>query len=194
MSEKTLSRRTLVLLVALPALLCGAIGLTHPAHLNAGAAEYWRNMHIALIPIFPLIGVAPWLIARRAGPWFGRAAALLGYGFAVFYTSLDLLAGVAGGALVASGHPDSTGQVFAVARALGSIGVVSLVLGCIVAGIAAYRVAGLSALPGALIAAVGAVLIQPGHVYLGLGTGAMLLTAGGFVILAFSVTRASPAT
>ncbi len=184
-----MSRRTLVLLVALPALLCGAIGLTHPANLTGGAAEYWRNMHIALIPIFPLIGVAPWLIARRAGVRFGRASALFGYGFAIFYTSLDLLAGVAGGALVASGHADSTGQVFAIARALGLIGVVSLVLGCVVAGIAAYRVAGLSALPGALIAAVGAALIQPGHIYLGLGTVAMLLTAGGFIILAFSVTR-----
>ena len=188
-----MSRRTLALLVAVPALLCGAIGLAHPPTLVAGSAEYWRDMHIVLIPIFPLIGLAPWLIARRAGVGFGRVGALLGYGFAIFYTPLDLLAGVAGGALVSSGHPNSTGQVFAIARALGLIGVVALVLGCVVAGIAAYRIASLSALPGALIAAVGAALIQPGHIHLGLGTVAMLLTAGGFIILAFSVTRPTAA-
>ena len=189
MSDRVLTRWRLALLVSVPALLCGAIGLTHPPTLNAESAEHWRNMHLALIPVFPLIGLAPWLIARRPGRWFGRAGALLGYGFAIFYTSLDILAGVAGGALVASGHGDATGQVFAIARALAAVGVVSLVLGCVVAGIAAFRVAGLAALPGALIAAVGAALVLPGHIYLGLGTVAMLLLAGGFVILAFTVTR-----
>ena len=184
-----LSRRTLVLLVAVPALLCAAIGLTHPPTLNASTGEYWRNMHIALIPIFPLVGLAPWLIARRAGPWFGRGAAVLGYGFAVFYTSLDLLAGVAGGALVASGHSDASGEVFAVARVLGAIGVAALVLGCLLAGVAAVLTAGLAAVPGALLATVGAALVQPGHIYLGLGTVAMLLLAGGFVIMAFAVTK-----
>ena len=189
MSTVAPSRRALVLLVALPALLCAAVGLTHPPTLNASSAEYWRAIHIALIPVFPLIGLAPWLIARRAGPWFGRGAAALGYGFAVFYTSLDILAGVAGGALVASGHGDATGQVFAIARVLAAIGVVSLVLGSVLAGIAAFRLAGTAAIPGALLAAVGAALVLPGHIYLGLGTIAMLLLAGGFVILALTVTR-----
>lgn len=182
-------RRTLVILVAAPALLCAIIGLTHPGHLTAATAEHWRNMHIALIPIFPLVGLAPWLVARRAGVWFGRGGALFGYGFAVFYTSLDILAGVAGGALVASGHPDASGQVFAIARVLGTIGVVCLVLGSVLAGIAAFRVAGLAALPGLLLAAAGAALVQPGHIYLGLGTVAMLLFAAGFVVLALTVTR-----
>ena len=96
-----MSARTLALLVSVPALLCAAIGLTHPPTLNAASADHWRNMHIVLIPIFPLIGLAPWLIARRAGVAWSRAGAVFGYGFATFYTSLDLLAGVAGGALVA---------------------------------------------------------------------------------------------
>jgi len=188
-----LSRRTLILLVSVPALLAGAIGLTHPPTLNASSAEHWRAMHIVLIPVFPLIGLAPWLIARRAGPWFGRGGALFGYGFAVFYTSLDLLAGVAGGALVASGHADASGQVFAIARTLGAIGVVALVLGTLVAAVAAFRVAGVTAVPGAVLAVVGALLVQPGHIYLGLGTVAMLLLAGGYVVMAFAVTRNQPA-
>lgn len=184
-----MSARTLALLVSVPALLCAAIGLTHPPTLNAASADHWRNMHIVLIPIFPLIGLAPWLIARRAGVAWGRAGAVFGYGFATLYTSLDLLAGVAGGALVASGNSDATGAVFAVARVVGAIGVVSLALGVVVAGIAAYRVAGLRTIPGSLLALVGALLVQPGHIYLGVGTVAMMLLAGGFVVLALSVSR-----
>ena len=188
-----MSRRTLALLVALPALACAIVGLTHPMHLTEASAEHWRNMHIALIPIFPLIGLAPWLIARQAGVWFGRAGAILGYGFATFYTALDILAGVAGGALVMAGDSEVTGAVFGIGRILANIGVVSLVAGCLVASIAAFRVAGVAALPGALLATVGAVLVQPGHVYLGLGTVAMTLLAGGFIAMAFAVTRPAPA-
>lgn len=185
--------RTLALLVAVPALLCATVGLAHPPKLNADSAEYWRAMHLVLIPIFPLIGLAPWLIARRAGRVFGWLGAIFGYGFATFYTSLDLLAGVGAGALVASGNSDATGPVFAIARILGTIGVVSLALGVIVAGIAAYRVAGPLTIPGALLALVGAILIQNGHIYLGLGTVAMLLLAAGFVVLALVVSRPAPA-
>ena len=184
-----MSRLTLVLLVSLPAVACAAVGLTHPAHLTAGSAELWRNLHLVLIPVFPLIGLAPWLIARRAGRWFGGVAALFGYGFATFYTSLDILAGVTGGALVMAGNGDATGPIFAVARTLAAIGVVSLVAGCIVAGIAAFRVAGVVALPGAVLATVGAILVQPGHIYLGLGTVALVLFAAGFVIMAITVSR-----
>ena len=184
-----MSRRTLVLLVSLPAIACALVGLTHPVNLNMASAEQWRNLHLILIPIFPLIGLASWLIGRTAGVWFGRAGALFGYGFATFYTALDILAGVAGGVLVIAGNSDATGSVFAIARILANIGVVSLVAGCLVAGVAAFRVAGTAALPGALLATVGAVLVQPGHIYLGLGTVAMMLFAGGFVIMAFAVTR-----
>ena len=184
-----MSRRTLVLLVSLPAVACALVGLTHPVNLNMASAEQWRNLHLILIPIFPLIGLASWLIGRTAGVWFGRAGALFGYGFATFYTALDILAGVAGGVLVIAGNSDATGSVFAIARILANIGVVSLVAGCLVAGVAAFRVAGIAALPGALLATVGAVLVQPGHIYLGRGTVAMMLFAGGFVIMAFAVTR-----
>lgn len=188
-----MTRRTLALLVALPALVCAIVGLTHPQTLNASTAEHWRNMHLALIPIFPLIGLAPWLIARRAGRALGWAGAVFGYGFATFYTALDILAGVGGGVLVFSGNGDATRPVFAIADALAAIGVASLALGCLTAGFAAYRLAGITALPGALLATVGAVLVLPGHIFPGPGTAAMLLFAGGFVVLAFAVTRAPSA-
>jgi len=183
------SNRALAVLVAGPAVLCALLGLTHPVHLTAATAEYWRNLHIVLIPVFPLIGAAPWLIARRGGTWFGRIAAIFGYLFATFYTALDILAGVAGGALVEAG--DATAPVFAIARVVGAVGVAALVIACATAGISAYRVGGVATLPGALLACIGAALVQPGHIYAGLGTLAMLLLAGGLVVLVFTASRSA---
>lgn len=188
-STSTTSRAGLALAVATPALACGAIGLTHPGILDASTAEHWRNMHLALIPIFPLIGLAPWLIARRAGVWLGRLGALFGFGFAAFYTSLDVLAGVAGGALVLAGHEDASDEVFALARVLGAIGVACLVLGGLTAGVAAFRVAGLRALPASAVAVIGAILVLEGHIYPGRGTVAMAFIAAGYAALALAVTR-----
>lgn len=188
-----MNRRLLAVLVSAPAVVCALIGLTHPMHLDAATATYWRTMHIVLIPIFPLLGFAPWLIARQSTRWLALLAAIFGYGFATFYTSLDLLAGVAAGAEVVAGVSGGTGPVFAIARVLGAIGVGCLVLGCITASISAFRVGGVRTLPGTLLAIVGAALVQPGHIYAGLGTAAMLLLAGGFVILVLTTTqRATP--
>jgi hypothetical protein len=185
----TRSRAVLIAAVAGPAVLCALIGLTHPMDLNAGTAEHWRDMHILLIPVFPLIGLAPWLVARQVNPRLGYLAAILGYGFATFYTSLDLLAGVAGGALVMSGNTDATGPVFAVARALARVGAWSLVLGAVVASAAAFRRSRIAAVPGAVLAIGGAALVYRGHIYVPVGTLAMLLLAVGFAWLAVVVTR-----
>jgi hypothetical protein len=60
----------LAVAVVLPALFTLIIGLTHPVSLTAGTAEWWRDLHIVLLPVFPLIGAAPWLVARRTAlPW-----------------------------------------------------------------------------------------------------------------------------
>lgn len=182
-----MNRRTRAIVVGAPPVLCALIGLTHPLELTAATSEYWRNMHLALIPIFPLIGAAAWLLARQAGRSYGLLAALFGYGFAIFYTALDILAGVAGGALVTAGQ--SPEPVFAIARLLGPIGVLCLVLGCVVAGAAAFRIAGVTTLPGTFLACIGAALLQPGHIYAGLGTLAMLLLGGGFVVLALQTAH-----
>lgn len=179
----------LALAVSLPALICGAIGLAHPGELTDATAMHWRDMHIALIAIFPLIGLAPWLIARRGGRVLGVIGVIGGYGFAAFYTSLDLLAGVAAGSAVASGNGDAIGALFDIARPLGAIGVGSLIVGAVAAGIAAVRVDRAWGIAGAIVTVVGAALIQPGHIYPGIGTAAMALTAGGFVLMAVAVTR-----
>ena len=61
------------------------------------------------------------------------------------------------------------------------------------AAAAAFRVAGAPTLAGGLLAALGAALVQPGHIYPGLGTTAMLLLAGGYLVMAWLVvSRSAP--
>lgn len=187
------SRFLLLLGVTVPAIACALVGLTHPMRLTADSAHYWQNMHIVLIFLFPLIGLAPWLIARRVDRRLGWIAALGGYGFATLYTALDILAGVAAGALVLGGEADATGPVYAIARVLARIGVWSLIAAVVVAGVAAILRARLAAVPGLVLAAVGAYLVYPGHIYFPVGTASMGLLAAGFALLALAVTRV-PAT
>jgi len=180
-------RLRLVLLVSIPALACALIGLLHPHHLTADTAARWQLMHLVLIPVFPLIGFAPWLIARRTSRALGIVAAVAGYGFATFYTSLDLLAGVAAGTLQLAGVTEGKAPVYEIAREVGLIGVVSLVIACLAATVAVFVHRRLRALPGGVLAVAGSVLVQPGHIYPGLGTLAMLLLAAGLVALAVEV-------
>jgi hypothetical protein len=182
------TRVRVILLVSVPALVCAIIGLLHPHHLTDDTAARWQFMHIVLIPIFPLVGLGPWLIARRANRALGLVAALGGYGFATFYTSLDLLAGVAAGTLQLAGVSAGKAPVYEVARALGMVGVISLVIACLAATAAVFVRARLRALPGGVLSVAGAALVQPGHIYPGLGTLAMVLIAAGLVLLVL-VTR-----
>lgn len=174
---------------SLPAIVCGMIGVLHPTVLTESTGSLWQGIHIVLIPLFPLIGIGPWLIARRVDRRLGFLGALFGYGYATFYTSLDLLAGVAAGTVQLAGFDAAKTPLYAIARILAMVGIVSLIAGVVTASIAAIVRAGLVALPGAVLALAGAVLHYYGHIYLGYGTIAMLLLAAGMVILAFAATR-----
>jgi hypothetical protein len=187
------TRLRLVLLVTAPALICALIGLLHPHHLTDETAARWQVMHIVLIPLFPLIGFAPWLITRRSNRVLAAIAALGGYGFATFYTSLDLLAGVAAGTLQIAGITDGKAPVYEIARILGLAGVVSLVVASVATALAAILRNRLIGATGGLLAIAGAALVQPGHIYPGLGTLAMLLLAAGFALMAIAVTSPLPA-
>jgi len=86
--------------VAGPALLLALAGLVHPHELTTGSAARWIDLHLLLLPVFPLLGVAHWLLLRKVhGPlaWQARLAA---FGYANFYTALDVLFGIGMGALV----------------------------------------------------------------------------------------------
>jgi hypothetical protein len=96
-----MQRQRIVMLTVLtgPPLVLAGAGLAHPMHLTADTAGRWRDLHVLLLPIFPLLGLGPWLVIRRENPVLGTVAAILGYGYAVFYTALDVLAGIGAGSL-----------------------------------------------------------------------------------------------
>ena len=189
-------RRPVVLLslaVAVPPLALAAVGVSHPTHLDADSAGYWRDLHIGILAVFPLLGFAPWIVVRGHSRWLSWAAAILGFVYASFYTALDVLAGIGAGGLEHAGMHESTGVVFGLADALGLVGSVAFVAACVLAGVVAIRMRGLAALPGALLVAAGSLLFLYRHIFFPVGVAGQLCLAVGWVLLVVLVYRPRPA-
>lgn len=167
-------------------LALAALGTTHPTHLEGGTAGWWFNLHLLLIPLFPLLGLNLWwLLAGERGvlAWAGRTAAFV---YLTFYGGLDLLAGVAAGLVRDKATRGGTGEfvnvepwLFATGNDLGDIGADAFLLGAAITGGLLLRHHGRRALPGAALTIVGALLFTRSHIYFPVGVGAMLLLAAG---------------
>jgi len=132
-----------------------------------------------LLPLFPLLAVGPWLVARSVEPVYGRITLVLGYLYACFYSALDVLAGIAAGALkhdregglaTVFGHANDLGQIGSIAY----IGATAAAAGCLL------RVCGVWVLPGAALALLGAYGFMENHVYPPWGVLSMLAIAAGW--------------
>ncbi len=176
-------------IVAAP-LVLAALGLTHPVHLNGETAPWWHQLHVVLLPLFPLLGVNLWwLLAGMAGllPWLGRVA---GFVYLIFYGALDVLAGIAAGVVRERATREDLPTVlaaeswlFSAGNALAEVGVWAFLLGCLLASGLLYARVGRRALPGALCLCVAAVIFVRSHIYFPVGVVAMLLLAAGFGLL-----------
>lgn len=193
-------RILLFVAVVLPPLVLAAIGTTHPTMLTAGSALYWRNLHIVALPIFPFLALAPWLIVRARtfwtdARWLTIAVAILCFVFAVFYTALDVLAGIGAGGLKLDGLGLSTGisVLYQLARALGGVGALAFIAACAVAGVVAIRSNGLLAVPGAVLVVAGSVLLFRDHIYYPLGVLGQVFLAAGWLGLVLASERATTA-
>ncbi len=87
---------------------------------------HWRDLHIALLPVFPLLAIAPILLTRRHDRRLGILAVVLGFVYAVCYQALDILAGIAAGALKLEGGQGVT-TMYALADGIVVAGVWSYV-------------------------------------------------------------------
>ncbi|MDQ3592055.1 MAG: hypothetical protein M3386_04030 [Actinomycetota bacterium] len=192
MSTWPRSRRSLVLAVALPGLLIGTIGIFHPAHLTDSSAQQWLDLHVVLLPLFPLMALGPWLLARQAGAVAGWAALVLGYVFAMFYTGLDLVAGAAAGALTLAGSA-GVNTMYGLGNDLAEVGVwAHLAAAVFVSGLVGAR-AGARALPGMLLVIAASVSFLDSHIYWPGGVVTMYALALGWAALAAVVPlRESP--
>ena len=133
-----------------------------------------------LLPLFPLLAVGPWLVARSIEPVYGRITLVLGYLYACFYSALDVLAGIAAGALK---HDREGGlaTVFGYANDLGQIGSIAYIGATAAAAGCLLRACGVWVLPGAALALLGAYGFMENHVYPPWGVLSMLAIAAGWV-------------
>lgn len=176
-----------LLAVCLPPLLVAAAAASHPGRLTADDAEHWQHVHTWLIPVLPLLALGPVLVAAAVDRRLAVVVAVPAYAYATFYTALDVLAGVGGGALVRSG--ERAGPVFGPAQDFEEIGGIALVVAAVLGVVVALRAAGpLALVPGAA-AVAGAVLLWQEHLYRPWGVVAQLLLAVGWGTLLVLVRR-----
>lgn len=183
-----------IAVVAIPGLVLSGIGLTHPTFLNADTAAWWTTMHFVLIPIFPLLGVAIWVLLRddrTAVGWGGRVAAII---YTVFYGGLDAVSGIAAGTVTRAGaDPESelVGSLFAAGRPLGYIGGYAFFVAVILVLASAWRGGSRGALfyAAAAVALVSGYLFTSSHIYWPKGGLAMLGFALSFAAIEFVRSR-----
>lgn len=183
--------------VAVPPVVLSAIGLTHPSVLNAASAEWWVTMHLVLVPVFPLLAAAVWVLLRddrTSLGWGGRIAAAT---YAVFYTGLDAVSGIAAGTAVRAGADPTSDVVlslFVAGRVLSIIGTYAFFVAVILVLASAWRGGsrGWLFFVAAGVALLSAYLFTTSHIYFPKGVIAMLGFAASFATLE-AIRRSRPA-
>ncbi len=160
------------LLLAAPGLALAAVGITHPENLTYDSAEHWWVMHLVLLPLFPLLGLALAGLVRRRTDVVARSVRVLAFVFVLFYGALDVLAGIGagfitdrGGAEPRSGSPMAVRSLFAIGNDLAEVGVYALLVACIVVGVDRVRRLGLAAVPPSLLLVAASVSFLDSHIY-----------------------------
>ena len=188
-----MNRWVRVVVVAVPGLVLASFGLFHPVGLDMNTATMWWQFHIPLIPLFPLLAAAVWVLLRgETGPvaWVARIAAYL---YACLYTALDTISGISAGIVTQYGGSQGMLDLFAVGDELGHIGVWFLAGATLLAGALLFRRDGVLVLPGTVIALVSAWAFYRFHIFHPYGALAMLGYAVGFGLMA-AARRAVPAS
>jgi len=179
--------------VALPPFVLAAVGVSHPTFLNPETATYWRNLHIAILLVFPLLGFAPWLVVRGRAAWLSWTVGILGFVYAGFYSALDILAGIGAGALVQAGVPEGTATVFTFGDGLGQIGSIAFVGACGFAAAYAFMWGGPRTLPGGVLVIIGSLLFMLRHIFFPVGVIGQLCLAAGWVIIVLALAARAKA-
>jgi hypothetical protein len=177
--------------LAVPGLVLAGVGLTHPSALTPATAHHWWTMHVVLLPLFPLLAVAFWVLLRGDRTPLAWLARIAGYGYAVFYTALDVLAGIAAG--LVTEHGGRTGED--VARLIGvgdQLGLVGswcfLAAGALTTAALVPR-GRLWVLPGGAIVLVCGWVFLENHIFVPYGVLAQVGIAVGTALLAMATAR-----
>ncbi|MBS42213.1 MAG: hypothetical protein CMH83_03345 [Nocardioides sp.] len=191
-APSVLPARVVPVLLALPALALGAAGLLHPDHLTYDTSYRWFALHVPGVLVFPLVAAAPWWLVRGRRDVVAWVVRLTAYGYATFYTALDVISGVGAGWVTHElgpgvPRPEAVSRMFTIGTPLGKVGSWSLLVCVVVLAIDQVVRRGVRAWP-VLLVVVGAALVHWFHIFapwgvlgmalLGVGSG---LAASGFV-------------
>ena len=170
--------------VALPGVLLAAAGLVHPTFLTPETARLWWSLHVWLVPVFPLVPLALLVVLRGTGGPVAQLARVAAYGFAVFYTALDVLAGIGAGLAeeTAPGTP-VVGRLFEVGDRLGDVGVWCLAVAGLLTGLALTRHHGPRVLGGTVVLVGSCLPFLQNHIFHPRGVLAVLGVALGTALL-----------
>ncbi|WP_070020373.1 hypothetical protein [Streptomyces nanshensis] len=192
--------RDIVLVCAAPLVLAG-FGLGHPGGLRPHNAEHWAAMHIWLLPVWPLLalGLVVPLRGRPRRDAVGAAtvvAWVAGFGYAVYYTGLDAVAGI--GAGIAEQHGGEqrrrvVNPLFHTGDALGQAGVWCLTAAVVAATVALVLRYGARVLPGTAVLLVCCWSFFDSHIFHPRGVVTMLGFALGFALWAVAAARPAKA-
>lgn len=176
-------RRTVLL--ALPGVLLAGFGIVHPAALDAETAQHWSRLHVALLPVFPLLAAAQWALLDRAPYALRRVGRLAALGYAVFYGGLDAVDGIAAGAVVHAQHARGgvEDSLFAIGDPLGHLGAACFLLASVIIVATFARRVGRATIPGAALLLAGSILFLDSHIFWPVGVAAMLAIAAGMALL-----------
>jgi len=182
-----------VSLFAAPGLVLAVAGLWHPERLTFSTADTWTLLHVLLLPVFPLLGLLVWWLLRDDRGPVAWAAKIAAFGFAAFYTALDVLAGIATGTITRDASErdvampgEEIDALFAAGNALGEVGGWFFIAACALASLALFLRVGQRVLPGAVLLVGGAYVFSGAHIYWPEGGLSMLALAAGFVLLALA--------
>lgn len=191
------------ILVTVAPLVLAAAGAAHPHGLSRATAADWTQLHIALLPVFPLLTlgllVPLWHRPRPDLAGFATAVAWTSsFTFAAFYTGLDAVAGIAAGTAVE--HATGTADIkpikyplYDTGESLGEIGAYALIVAVVATAVALCPKHGLRVVPGTVVLLVAGWSFTDSHIFWPRGVWTMLGFALGFALLAAGTRRAEPA-
>lgn len=193
--------RRIALVTAAPLVLAAA-GIAHPHGLSRSTAADWAQLHIALLPVFPLLTVGLlvplWHRPRLGLAGFATVVAWAGaFVYAAFYTGLDAVAGIAAGTAVEhAGATASLGPVkrplYDTGEALGQVGAYALIGAIAATAVALLAKNGVRVLPGTVVLLAAGWSFVDSHIFWPRGVWTMLGFALGFALLAWGTVVERP--
>jgi len=197
-SDRTHPTRILLLVTAGPMLLALA-GLAHPHGLSPATAHRWVQLHILLLPVFPLLAL-PFvvLLPRRPRADLPGAATVVAWAgagvYAAGYTGLDAVAGIAAGTVAAQpGDPAELRRLvlalYETGDRLGHAGVYAFLAAVLAGTVALSARHGLRVLPGTGVLLGAGYSFIDSHIFAPRGVLTMLAIAAGFALWAAASTK-----